>query len=443
MSKNTACELCGLPDNSYTIEDAGKVFKVCKLCHDGFVEKQGADPSASPDIIEQLIDEMDMPSAPDSKVETLSPEQMAKLLTPTSDERKKLYASLRKAAAQKGDQKGISADTEDLKRELLQVKEEIEAEKRLKAEMEEEKRQRVMVENVKNVASELEDAVNSDSIDSSVEEAMKKLMVKSKSPSEKEQEQLDIDIKAKRAEEKRIAAQEKALKAANPTIDDERIKITGPEVELEKDRRPKTNFDVATKEHVGAVRFIEAFKYVMHPVVYAVFAGIVTLAVATVLMIIMSWKEAVINFFAGAGAVALGFLFVWYLKRKFETDRRTYLLRIRQEQIAFDSMTTSCYRELKTKYPIIRGAGWLMSRLAVIIPVVIIIGGTVAAVIATFLSIWWIFAPVALCATVGAVLVYYVLKFVADFISYKLDIERNQQIMQQSLLDLLSQKKGK
>ncbi len=210
---------------------------------------------------------------------------------------------------------------------------------------------------------------------------------------------------------------------------------------MQADSRPKTNFDVATKEHVSSVRFIEAFKYVMHPVVYAIFAGMVVLAVATALMITVTWQAAVIDFFAGAGAAAIGALLVLYLKRRFEIDRRTYLLRIRQEQIAFDSVSTPCYRELKTKYPIIKALGWLLSKLAVIIPVITIIGGTVTAVILTFLQVWWLLAPVVCAAAIGGVLTYYIFKFFADYINYKLDIERNQQLIQQTLLDVLSKKK--
>ena len=43
MAKSGACELCGLPDDSYSIEDNGNVFKVCKLCYDGFIAKHGSD----------------------------------------------------------------------------------------------------------------------------------------------------------------------------------------------------------------------------------------------------------------------------------------------------------------------------------------------------------------------------------------------------------------
>ena len=43
MAKSGTCELCGLPDNSYSVEDGGNVFKVCKLCYDGFIAKHGSD----------------------------------------------------------------------------------------------------------------------------------------------------------------------------------------------------------------------------------------------------------------------------------------------------------------------------------------------------------------------------------------------------------------
>lgn len=411
MAKNGTCELCGLPDNSYSVEEGGNVLKVCKLCYDGFIEKHGSDSIEPVDSdVEALAEQMaDTPEA-SSKPETLSPDQMAKLLTPTSEERRKINAALKKAAVHKVAIE-LASDTEDLKRELLQTKEEIKNEERAQAEK----------------AAQIEDSVK--------EKGM------NKSPSEAEQEQIDRDIKAARAEEKRVAALEKLKSAANPTIDDERIKITSPEVELPKDTRPKTNFDVATKEHVSSVRFIEAFKYVMHPVSYAVLAGAIVLAVATVLMITMSWKEAVISFFAGGGAVGIGLLLVWYLKRRLEVDRRTFLLRIRQEQIAFNSIATPCYRELKTKYPMIKALAWLLNKLSVIVPVIVIVGGSIAAVVLSFLCYWWLLAPALVGAVIGAVLLYYILKFSADRVSYKLDIERNQQIVQQSLLDILAKKK--
>ncbi len=510
MAKNGTCELCGLPDDSYTIEDGGNVFKVCKLCHDGFYEKQGIDPSAPPeDPITKLVSELGIEPTHSSKVETLNDAQMRKLLKPSNDERRKLYASLRKA--QKG-KNNISADTEDLKRELEMTNEEIEAEikrfeqikrnnsagasnaeqepapepraesKRTREDIEEEERRQAVIENVKSASATLADAVNNDEVDESTEAAMSKLIggarvahAENARTSDEEQpavqtrksEQLERDDtiegqisfdlpefdgkkpdkpeKTEKSaeldrEQKLAAMRERLQRDANPTIDDERIKITSPEVELKKDVRPKTNLDVAVKEHIGSVRFIDAFKFVMHPATYSIFAGLVVLAISTTFFITMTWKEAIITFAAGAGAVCIGFLLVWYLKRRFAVDRRTLLLRIRQEQILFKSMTSPCYRELKTKYPIIKALAWLLNKLSVLLPVIVIIGGTVSAVVLVFLRFWWLLAPVIAGAVIAAVLVYYILKFAGEAIYYVLDIERNQQIMQQSFLDMLSDK---
>lgn len=426
MTKKNACELCGLPDDSYTVEENGKVFHVCKLCHDGFVETRG-EPTDLMMPDELAIDSLNEVPQGSGKVATLTPEQMAKLLKPSNEERRKLYASLRKAA--KSEKELLAADTESLKQELIETNEQIEEEKRMQA---------IIREKARAAEAEHENVLGG-KVDNATEEAMSKLMG-IKSPSEKEQDEIENNIKAQRAEEKRNAQREKAQREANPTIDDERITITSPEIELEKDSRPKTNFDAATAGHVGSVRFYEAFKYVMHPVVYAIFAGLVVLAVATAFMILLTWKEAVIVFFAGVGAVAIGFLLVWYLKRRFITDKRTVLLRIRQEQIAFKSVVTPCYRELKTKYPMIKALGWLLCRLSVILPIVTVIGGTVAAVALSFLSYWWLLGPVMVGATIGATLVYYIFKLCADCISYLLDRERNQQIIEQTLLDLLSKR---
>lgn len=399
MAKSGTCELCGMPDNSYSVEDNGRVFKVCKLCYDGFLEKHGTD-SLVGDEIDELAEQIPTPPSGGAKPETLTDAQMARLLTPSGEERRKINAALKKALAAKVEQT-LSADTEDITRELLETKAEI--------------------------AEEEHSPAKPKTGDTIMEQTRKQ---------DAEQQS------AQRAEERKKAAAERLRKAANPTIDDERIKITSPEVELPADTRPKTNFDVATEGHMGGVRFIQAFKYVVNPVVYAVFAGLITLAVATVLMITMSWKEAVIDFFAGAGAVVVGFLLVWYLKRRLEVDKRTLLLRIHQEEILFDSMTTPCYRELKTKYPMIKALGWLLGKLSVILPVVVIIGGTIAGVILSFLKLWWLLAPVTAAAAVGGVLVYYIIKYFCDRVNYKLDLERNQQILEQSLLDLLV-KKGK
>ncbi len=244
-------------------------------------------------------------------------------------------------------------------------------------------------------------------------------------------------------ENKDELVREKIHAAANQTIDDERIKITSPEVALSKDTRPKTNLDVAISEYSGGVRFLDSFKYVMHKVSYAVFLGLIVLAVSTVLFIRDGWQHGLIVLGGGVGAVALGFLLLWYLSHCYELDRRALLLRIRQQEILFESMDGDCYRELRTKFTIIKALGWLLNKLTVLLPLLILVGGNVAAVIAAFLKTFWLFPVLSAATTVAAVLAYYIIKFSADWIAYALDRERNQQIQQQTLLDILSElKKG-
>lgn len=494
MAKSGTCELCGLPDNSYSIEEDGNVFKVCKLCYDGYIAKHGSDSdtaSLSSDI-DELAELFGAAAENDDKVKTLSPEEMAKLLKPDkkrpsakatenrqklNEERKKIDAAVKRAVAAKVEQT-LAADTEDITRELLEIKAEIEDEKRrndeLKAERAAADEQAKQTISQDAQAEDNDEAEAPDNATAAPQEQIEPEHVKPEpihepvppifklvqeaerasssgarqtdEPAEKDDRarpeekdvELDREIKEWYAEQKRIAA---IHKAANPTIDDERIKITSPEVELPKDTRPKTNFDVATEVHVGSVRFLHAFKFVLHPVTYAIFAGLAAIAVFTALMIIMTWKEAVISLSSCVGAVTVGALLVWYLKRRLEIDKRTVLLRIRQEQILFESMTSPCYRELKTKYPMIKASAWLMSKLSVILPVAVIIGGTAAGIITAFLVVWWMAAPVIAGAALAAVIVYYMFKMLADVINYKLDIERNQQIAEQTLLDLLEKSK--
>lgn len=240
-------------------------------------------------------------------------------------------------------------------------------------------------------------------------------------------------------ENKEELVREKIHAAANQTIDDERIKITSPEVALSKDTRPKTNLDVAISEYSGGVRFLDAFKYVMHKVSYAVFLGLIVLAVSTVLFIRDGWKHGLIVLGGGIGSVALGFLLLWYLSHCYELDRRALLLRIRQQEILFESMNGECYRELRTKFTVIKALGWLLNKLTVLFPLLLLVGGNVAAVIAAFLKTFWLFPVLSAATTVAAVLTYYLIKFSADWIAYALDRERNQQIQQQTLLDILDE----
>ncbi len=244
------------------------------------------------------------------------------------------------------------------------------------------------------------------------------------------------------AESKEARAREKVLAAVNQTIDDERIKITSPEVEICRDKRPKTNLDVAISEYVGGVRFLDAFKYVLHKVSYTVFLALIVLAVSTVMFVMDGWQRALIVFGGGAGATGLGFLLMWYLSHCYALDRRALLLRIRQQEILFESMDTDCYRELRTKFTMIKALGWLLNKLSVLLPLVIAVGGNVAAVIVGFrTAYYWLFPVVSAASSVAAVLVYYLIKFAADCVAYALDRERNQQIQQQTMLDMLKQLK--
>lgn len=451
MAKGKTCELCGLPDTSYTIEDDGNVLHVCKLCYDGYMAQNGD--------VDEMAENLNGEIIGGSKPETLSVEQMAQLLkrgapkqrkqaSPQqqrlNEERRKIDAAVKRAVAAKVEQT-LAADTEEITRELLETKAEIEQEERRIQEEQQAQQEAAPTEEAQPAAAEAaeqpEEAQPADDASSALVtvaiDTPATPAVRTKTSAELEREREENEARVKLAEEKLLAA---IHLAANPKIDDERIKITSPEVELAKDTRLKTNLDVATEGHAGTVRFIHAFKYVLHPVTYAIFAGLIAIAVFTALMITKTWKEAVIDLAACAGAVTIGALLVWYLKRRLEVDKRTVLLRIRQEQILFASMISPCYRELKTKYPMIKALAWLLGRLAVIVPVVVLIGGAAAGVITTFMVTWWYAAPVIAASAIGAVLLYYVLKFSADLVQYKLDIERNQQIAEQTQLDLLAKK---
>ena len=244
-------------------------------------------------------------------------------------------------------------------------------------------------------------------------------------------------------EQKAALEREKIHAEANQTTDDERISITSPEVAIRKDERPKTNLDVAISEYTGGVKFYNAFKYVMHRATYSIFLAVVVLAVSTVMFVIDTWQHAAIVLGGGAGSIAIGCLLMWYLSHCYELDRRALLLRIRQQEILFDSMGEKCYRELRTKFTMIKALGWLLNKLTVLLPLIIVLGGNIAAIVVGLIMrttvYFWLFPVISAGASVAAVLVYYIVKFLADWIAYALDRERNQQIQQQTLLDMLSE----
>ncbi len=391
MSKKV-CELCGYADDSYTIEESGTVMKVCKFCHDGYLERMGLSPDAD-EPVQDPVTLLDLESAAEiseavgeimnkngeeeqhMKVEPLTEEELNKVLTGGHTRRRKSYSETK---AEK------SADEEK-----------------------------------------------------PVEEA--------KAPEAPEKESESVAAAEPETEKKEPPKKQKKdiMDEVNPKIDDERIKVTSPEVPLERDARPKTNLDVEVSEYKNAVRFIDAFKYVFHPIVYAIFLGVVIATVATVLFIVKSWQSAVYVLGCGIVAIGLSYFLMWYLATRYDKDKRAYLLRIRQQEILFESMNSDCYRELKTKFTVLKSLGWLLSKLSVLLPLVTVLGGVVASVIICFVYEVWLMPIIFFGSIVGGIVVYWVVKFFADMIAYKLDAERNQQLQQQTLLDILKTLKKK
>ncbi|MCI8459338.1 MAG: hypothetical protein HFE46_06715 [Clostridia bacterium] len=427
MADKGVCELCGFADDSYRIDENGTVMKVCKFCHDGYLERMGLSPDAdkpvqdvaltidvnalqaddidfdsmTPEEVQALKDEL--AGRQNMRVPTLDEQQLGTLLSVTEDDKRVLTGVRQKERRRK------KKETENADSALI-----------AKIEQAEKKNERLQLQFSEEDVQAVADAISAKENDMSN---------KTSKPEKNTRE------------EKEAIARERIHAAANQTIDDERIRITSPEVELRKDRRPKTNLDVAVSEYAGGVRFLDTFKYVLHRISYAVFLGLIVLAVSTVLFIRDGWQHGLIVLGGGLGAVLIGFLLVWYLSRCYELDRRALLLRIRQQEILFESMNSDCYRELRTKYTMIKALGWLLNKLSVLLPLAVLVGGNIAAVIAAFLRSYWLFPVLSGCATVAAVLVYYLVKFAADRIAYMLDRERNQQVQQQTLLDILDRLK--
>lgn len=439
MTKKGGCELCGMPDDSYTIEDDGKVFHVCKLCHDGFIEKHG-DLLPEDPLSDIVVDKEDIDKESEgSKVHTLSAEQLAKILTPGANERKKIYAAMRKKNREEG-RDGLtrykdnnvddddSADIEESAVETEKTKEDLPVNKNYNPDL--------LADSVGKVM-----AVDAD------EDAFKVLLGQKHMGGESDKNNKSNKKLRADAKEKRAAYREQLHRDVNRHSDDERIKITSPEVELKTDRRYKTNLEVATAESETSVRFIDAFKYVINPVIYAIFAGAIVLATATGKFIVdwqgagNWWLSSLVILLGGAAACTAGFFLILALKHAVATDRRTWLLKIRQEQILFASVKTDCYRELRTKFPELRALAWFCDKLAYIMPVAAIIGGTVAGVILTFLYYWWLLPVAVVGSVIVAMFLYFLFKLFSNALYYKLEIERNQQIQQQTLLDLLDKLK--
>lgn len=279
------------------------------------------------------------------------------------------------------------------------------------------------------------------------------------------QEQLDNEMKKikesvnkqgakdKSAALKKSIKKEEIISEATPEVFDARIKITSPEVEQLRDVRPKTNFEVVIEENISSIKFIDAFKYIFNKTSYAIFLGVVMFAMAIVNAIAFDVVDGgLVTLFMGVGVVAISFPLMWYLSNCFAADRRAQLLRIQQHKILFKSMTTDCYRELKTKYNVIKSIGWLLFRLSIILPLVTIISAITVGVIYNSLGIIdnfgamkssLVMAVFCLGAIVAAIVVYWIFKLLSDMVFYKLDAERNQQIQQQTMLDMLSEMKKK
>ena len=88
-NKKGVCEVCGFADDSYRIEENGSVLKVCKFCHDGYLERMGLPPDAD-EPLEDVTMTLDLAAAgfdgEGAKVETLSEQELAAALKPDRSE---------------------------------------------------------------------------------------------------------------------------------------------------------------------------------------------------------------------------------------------------------------------------------------------------------------------------------------------------------------------
>lgn len=337
MTKRGVCELCGFADSSYSIEENGIIMKVCKFCHDGFLERLGLAPDSDKPITDVTLT-LDLDGKNDDvsdeefenggevmKVAALDEAELNNVLSASAEDKKVLSDAVRKRKAH---------DARTAARQKI-------AEARMALEQGLQETEANLVKEVVLPKTDVKKI------------RQEKFMANKQQKNDMRSAQIHA--------------------AANQSIDDDRIKITSPEVGLVRDERPKTNLDVATAEYVGGVRFIDSFKYVFNRVVYAIFLGIIVLAVTTVLIILGSWQWGLVVLGGGIVAVTLCFLLMWYLSRCYELDRRALLLRIRQQEILFESMDTDCYRELKTKFTVLKSCAWLVSKLTILLPLIAIV----------------------------------------------------------------------
>lgn len=409
-AKKGVCELCGFADDGYSIEENGTVTKVCKFCHDGYLERMGLPPDEGARV-ENLELTLDINSATEDISDAAELTQSA-------------FGDVRKTEKKPAEETD-GEDEKDYEEEQSGMKVEP---------LSEEELNKVLWGGHKK--SRIKPAVGKE--ENSASSDFARAVKESNSPAAAEKAEPE---KAEKAEKSESSAQKKPrhdiMDEVNPKIDDERIKITSPEVRLARDERPKTNLDVEVTEYKSSVRFLNAFKYVFHEVVYAILLGLVVATVTTVLFVVKTWQEAVTVLAGGVIAIGLSYFLMWFLRSRYEKDKRAYLLRIRQQEILFESMNSDCYRELKTKFTVMKSLGWLLGKLSVLLPLAVIIGGVVASVITCFLVKFWLMPIVLFGTIVGAIIMYWIVKFFADVVGYALDLERNQQIQSQTLLDIL------
>ena len=358
------CELCGFMDNSYNIEDEGQIHKVCKFCHDGFLERMGLTPEDSTNLSDY-----------DKTLKTIDEfgaEELA--VVPPKKTRRKKSTSVSEP------KRGQSA---------------------------------VATTKIPPPKSNTNTKATVVAIDKALEKKIAK-------------------------EEKFITRQQDLVSMLSPKIDDERIQITSPEVELRADNRPKTNFDVAANQYNVAIRFKDRIKIAYNKFL---FLTIVLLAVTTVAIvqavIYRNILEPLVTAGGGILAALLGFLILWVIGLRQRAVRRSQLMRIKQQRILFESHSSDCYRELKTKYTVIKSIATVLFYLAYVIPAMVMVGALIAGVILTFLVHFAVFAIAIAASALAAAVLFFLIMLASELITIGLDKEKNQQLQQQTLLDIL------
>ena len=80
MADKGVCELCGFADDSYRIDENGTVMKVCKFCHDGYLERMGLSPDADKPVQDvALTIDVNALQADDIDFDSMTPEEVQAL----------------------------------------------------------------------------------------------------------------------------------------------------------------------------------------------------------------------------------------------------------------------------------------------------------------------------------------------------------------------------